>query len=374
MQGRLWRGNSGRTGEFNAQGPVSEPSNAWSYDFGAPVKSSPVIVEGVVYLGADNGTFAALDLQTGNPLWTYNAGRPIRSSAAVVDGRVFFSHGGGVVALDAATGQEIWKKSRGMWDDSPLVLDGPIQHRDGRTLEGVIFSSVPWDGMVGLDVATGEEVWKYRDGHGPGQRGNSAFYHDGIIGYFRGSQATVLVNADTERRNYEIDGAIDNGVFTPAARDGLCVAYIKGVALFDIKGNMGIKGNHHTDYALKWRFLPEGNKAWDTQHPGTSSFAMDGQRVYFGHRDENVYALNRETGDVLWKTSTGGVNRSSPALGTGDLLFIGSYNGNLYGIEKASGQIRWSVTVGGAVHSSPALSGSTVVVGSDAGSVQAWRE
>jgi outer membrane protein assembly factor BamB/formylglycine-generating enzyme required for sulfatase activity len=373
MQGKLWRGNVGRTGEFNAPGPLAEPSKAWSYDVGAPVKSSPVVVDGVVYLGADNGQFVALDQATGIPRWTYNAGRGIRSSAAVLDGRVFFSHGGGVVALDIETGQEIWKTSRGMWDDSPLVLEGPIPHRNGSTLEGIIFSSVPWDGMIGLDVATGEEVWKYRDGHGPGRLGNSAFFHEGLIGFFRGSQATVLVNADTERRNYEIDGAIDNGVFTPAARDGVAVAYIVGVAAFDLEENMGIKGNHHNNYNLKWRFLPQGNKAWDTQHPGTSSFAIDDQRVYFGHRDENVYALNRETGDVMWKTNTGGVNRSSPALGSADLLFIGSYNGNLYAMDKADGSIRWSVPVGGAIHSSPVLDGGMVVVGSDAGTVTAWK-
>lgn len=373
MEGRLWRGNLGRTGEFPHAGPVENPSVAWRYDFGAPVKASPVIVAGTVYVGADNGRFAALDLATGQPKWTYEAGAAIGSSAAVLGGRVMFMNGRGIYALNAETGEEIWVNRGGYWDDSPLVLPGPIPHRNGKELEGVMFLSIPWRGMKGLDVATGEEVWHHRDGHGPGRRGNSAFYHEGMIGYFRGSQATVLVDALTERRVYEIDGAIDNGVFTPAARDGECISYIRGVVAFDLRDNIGKQGSHLSQYDMKWRFLPEGNPDWDTLHPGISSLSVDDLRVYFGHRDKHVYALNRETGDLVWKTATGGVNRSSPALGSGDLLYIGSYNGNVYGIDKSDGSIRWSLPVGGAVHSSPALDGNTLVVGNDGGSVTALR-
>jgi outer membrane protein assembly factor BamB/formylglycine-generating enzyme required for sulfatase activity len=373
MDGRLWRGNLGRTGEFNHPGPLQQPAKAWTYDMGDAVKASPVVVDGTVYIGAENGRFAALDLATGQPRWTYEAGSGILSSAAVVGGRVFFMKGRGVYALNADTGEELWVERGGYWDDSPLVLPGPIPHRNGRTLEGVVFVSIPWRGMMGLDVANGEEVWRHRDGHGPGRLGNSAFFHEGVIGYFRGSQATVLVDALTERRVYEIDGGIDNGVFTPAARDGVCYSYIRGITAFDIDDNRGKPGNHLNNYDVKWRFLPEDRTGWDMLHPGISSLSVDGERVYFGHRDKHVYALNRETGDLAWRTSTGGVNRSSPALGSGDLLYIGSYNGNVYGIDKSDGSIRWSVPVGGAVHSSPALSGGMLVVGSDNGQVTALR-
>jgi len=374
MEGRLWRGNLGRTGEFPHPGPVGKPEITWTYDFGAPVKASPVIVDGVVYVGADNGRFAALNLNTGEPEWTYEAGSAIRSSAAVLDGRVLFMNGRGIYALNAEKGEEIWKKTGGYWDDSPLVLPGPIPHRDGKELEGLMFMSIPWRGMMGLDVATGAEVWRHRDGHGPGRSGNSAFYHEGLIGYFRGSQATVLVDALTERRAYEIDGGIDNGVFTPAARDGDCFSYIRGIVAFDLSDNIGKKGNQLSQYEIKWRFLPEDNPDWDTLHPGISSLSVDGQHVYFGHRDKHVYALDRQTGEPAWRTPTGGVNRSSPALGSGDVLYIGSYNGHVYALDKEDGTIRWSIPVGGAVHSSPALSGKILVVGSDNGKVTALKD
>jgi len=47
------------------------------------ISSSPVIVGNVVYFGAMDGRFYALDAKTGKPLWQYNFGVPIASTVAV---------------------------------------------------------------------------------------------------------------------------------------------------------------------------------------------------------------------------------------------------------------------------------------------------
>lgn len=373
LQGQVWRGNIARTGEFNAQGPLKQPRLKWKFDTGKAVKASPVIVNGIVYIGSNDGNFYAIDLASGEEKWRYSTGSDILSSAAVYDGKVFFFNGRGAFALDANTGQEIWKQGGGLWDDSPLVVPGPIQHKSGKTLDGIVFNSEPWKGLVGRDIANGEEVWRYRDQHGPGKRGCSALLHRGHIIHFRGSQATEVVDILTERQSYAIDGAVDNGYFTPAARDGVAYSYIKGITAFDIEENLknSGKGIHMNNYDLKWQFYPGKEAGWDYQHPGISSISVDASTVYFGHSNTSVYALDRETGAVKWQAKTGGINRSSPALGTGNLLFIGSYDKNIYGINKADGSIAWKFPTGGAVHSSPAIQGSTLVVGSDDGSVYA---
>jgi len=371
LQDRIWRGNVARTGEFTAPGPQALPKVKWSFATGGPVQSSPVVADGLVHIGSDDGIIYALDLATGKERWRFAVGGPTRASAAVFAGKVFYTGPKGVFALDAATGAKAWHRPGGFWDDSPLVIPGPIKHKDGKTLDGIVFYSQPWNNLVGLDIADGGEVWRCRDGHGPGSRGNSALVHRGLITYFRGSQATVLVDVLTERRKYEIDGAIDNGVFTPAARDGICYSYIKGIVAFDMLENAAIDAKSWADYRMKWRFDPGREKGWDYQHPGISSLSVDDRSVYFGHIDTFVYALDRETGAVRWQTRTGGVNRSSPALGSGALLFLGSYNGNVYGIAKDDGAIRWQLPLGGPVHSSPALVGKTLVIGCDNGSVYA---
>jgi outer membrane protein assembly factor BamB len=373
LQGQVWRGNLARTGEFDAIGPQSAPAARWVFDAGGAVKASPVVVDGVVYIGSDAGIFYAIDLASGSELWRFAADAPIRASAAIYAGKVFFGNDRGLFALDATSGEKVWHLTGGKWDDSPLVLPGPVGLRDGTELEGVVFYSEPWRNLVGVDTASGREVWRYRDGKGPGRNGSSALMHEGKIVHFRGSQATEVVDLATERRSYAIDGAIDNAVFTPAARDGFVYSYIYGVVAFDLEANLANagKGNHRQHFDIKWRYYPEDDPQWDYQHPGISSLSVDQRHVYFGHRDTYVYALDRETGAVAWKTQTGGVNRSSPAIGIGPLLYIGSYNHKVYGLRRLDGVIAWEFATGGPIHSSPVVTGECLLVGSDDGKVYA---
>ncbi len=371
LQGQIWRANIARTGEFKDPGPQKEPKLKWKFATGGAVKSSPVICDGTVFIGSDDGNLYALDLETGKQIWQYKAGAAILSSPAIYGGTVFFTNPKGLHALDAKTGKKIWMRQAGLWDDSPLVLPGPIRHKDGKTLDGIVFYSEPWKNLVGLDIRDGMEVWRCRDAHGPGSRGCSALIHRGMIVYFRGSQATVLVDLLTERKNYEIDGGIDNGVFTPTARDGICYSYIDGIVAFDMMENAAVNAKTGSDYKMKWRFNPGKQNGWDGQHPGISSISVDEKNVYFGHTDCQIYALDRETGEVRWKSKTGGVNRSSPALGSAELLFVGSYDGCMYGISKNDGKIAWKFPVGGPIHSSPAVEASKTVFGSDDGNIYA---
>jgi outer membrane protein assembly factor BamB len=93
-------------------------SLAWKYGTGAAVNASPIVVNGVVYVGNDNGVMSAVGTTSGAPLWTYTtpSGAPIRSSAAIdAAGNVVFgsndgnlyevSPSGGLVRTVALSGQ-----------------------------------------------------------------------------------------------------------------------------------------------------------------------------------------------------------------------------------------------------------------------------
>jgi polyvinyl alcohol dehydrogenase (cytochrome) len=152
----------------------------WFFSTGsgtAFVTASPSVVEGVVYIGAWNGTMYALDAFSGQPLWTFNINDPnpedrggfpgIQASATVVDGVVYFGAAdANVYALDALTGAFKWKHSVGdpdptvegahVWS-SPAVFNGKVyvgksSHRDAPCVRGAI---------IALDAATGAEVWRF---------------------------------------------------------------------------------------------------------------------------------------------------------------------------------------------------------------------
>jgi outer membrane protein assembly factor BamB len=54
--------------------------------------------------------------------------------------------------------------------------------------------------------------------------------------------------------------------------------------------------------------------------------------VYVGSIDRYLYALNAETGDLLWRFGTEGPIVSSPAAEDG-LVFIGSTDRRLYALK-----------------------------------------
>lgn len=80
----------------------------YEYDWSAP---RPLLVDGVVYVGAGDGSFHAVEAGSGKLLWRAASGDRVRTTAIVSGPHVIFgSFDGGVRALDRATGELVWKK------------------------------------------------------------------------------------------------------------------------------------------------------------------------------------------------------------------------------------------------------------------------
>lgn len=107
------------------------------------IQSSPAIADGRVHVGARDGYLYTLDLATGERLWDADHEVSwVNSSPAVAGGRVFTgtSDGQFVQALDAATGEELWRReAEGIVWTSPIVLGDEVVFAEGagrvRSLE-----------------------------------------------------------------------------------------------------------------------------------------------------------------------------------------------------------------------------------------------
>jgi len=75
---------------------------------------------------------------------------------------------------------------------------------------------------------------------------------------------------------------------------------------------------------LKWKFK--------TQNGVGSSPAIADGVVYFGSRDNYVYAVDIKTGQEKWKFKTEDRVYSSPAIADG-VVYFGSEDGNLYALR-----------------------------------------
>ena len=91
-------------------------------------------------------------------------------------------------------------------------------------------------------------------------------------------------------------------------------------------------------HGVKWKF-PTGNRI-------VASPVIEGQVIYFGSDDGNIYALDSETGRQIWKTKTRGPVSATPAIAN-ETLYVGSYDGNFYALDLKTGELKWKFATGG---------------------------
>ncbi|HJT99429.1 MAG TPA: PQQ-binding-like beta-propeller repeat protein [Rhodanobacteraceae bacterium] len=112
--------------------------------------ASPLVADGVVYIGAGDGGFHAVDAASGTRLWRFAARDRIRNGAAIDRERVVFGSADHFVhALDRASGAERWRYDTKADVDATPVVDG------NRILVGN-----RGYGLVALAADTGAELWK----------------------------------------------------------------------------------------------------------------------------------------------------------------------------------------------------------------------
>jgi outer membrane protein assembly factor BamB len=111
----------------------------WKASLGASVgnRSSPAVANGIVYVGATDGTVHAFNANSGAVVWTASTTGPVESSPAVANGIVYVGSDDGYIrAYDASTGAELWAAPMsGGGVSSPAVANGFVYiGSDGGTL------------------------------------------------------------------------------------------------------------------------------------------------------------------------------------------------------------------------------------------------
>lgn len=86
--------------------------------------------------------------------------------------------------------------------------------------------------------------------------------------------------------------------------------------------------------------------------------------ICIGAYDNNLYALNSNTGEFMWKYATDGGIVGKPAVYENN-IYIGSEDERLHVISLHSGRVVWTYFADGPIHSSPCISNRHVFIGSD---------
>src|SRR3954452_20711184 len=81
-----FRGDPSHTGVYEAAGVPKFTKVKWKFHTQGGVLSSPAVVNGVVYVGSEDGNLYAVDQESGALKWKFPTGSRVRSSPAVDGG------------------------------------------------------------------------------------------------------------------------------------------------------------------------------------------------------------------------------------------------------------------------------------------------
>jgi outer membrane protein assembly factor BamB len=257
-------------------------------------------------------------------VWGYEPGLTVWSSAAlgVAGGRPIVVAGNydhTLYALDAATGETLWKLTTG----GP-VHAAPVFYRDqGREL---ILAASNDRIVYAMDPASGRQVWVHAvEDYRP------------TLGGAR-LAAPCVGSADTG----------DDAVFVPY--------WIWDRSLANSMQRSGLVALAVEDGRPLWRV-----DLGDSELTAAIFARVRGRGMLFlGSSSGNLYAVAAQSGEVLWKRTELDCVRSQPAFlpeGEGGLLVTGSKFGTVRGLDAETGAERWQYRAGDRITGSPAIRG-----------------
>jgi PQQ-dependent dehydrogenase (methanol/ethanol family) len=143
------------------------------FDTNRGQEATPIVVDGVMYVSTAWSKVMALDAATGEQLWFYDPEVDgakgahtccdvVNRGVAVWEGKVFVGTiDGRLVALDAATGEEIWDVVT-VDQSQPYTITQAPRVVKGKVIIGNSGAELGVRGYVGAyDADTGEQIWRF---------------------------------------------------------------------------------------------------------------------------------------------------------------------------------------------------------------------
>lgn len=301
----------------------------WAFAFpdATRARSQPVVAMGAVFVGSEDGTVYAFDLETGCARWTSQVPGEVRTAVVVEpwdagtkpasNPRLFFGDLlGRVYAMDALTGEVLWRTRP---DDhpnatitgAPVPFDGkllvPVSSLEMVTAADPDYPCCTFRGsLVALDPDKGEVIWKHFSIPGEARESRRTSVGTPMLGP---SGAAVWGSPAVDRKRGVVYHGTGQNYSTPA--DG------NSNAVFAVDLRTGKR---------KWVRQIVANDAWNSpcsmkNHPScplergpdhdvsASPMLIDlgeGRDILIaGSKSGEVVGLDPDSGEILWRRKVG---------------------------------------------------------------------
>lgn len=297
---------------------VSRLELAWTYPTGerGAYRFNPVVIDDVMYVLAHDNALVALDAASGREIWRHphegrvgNRGINYWASEDGSDRRLLYLNSGYLTALDVETGETITNFGDQGRVDLRIGLEGdlddirPLQtDNPGRVFENLIIMSLPAGGagyasspadIHAYDVRTGELVWIFHTVPRPGEFGADTWPEDAGAGY-GGVHNWSESTIDVELGIIYIPTGTARYDFYGGNRHG---ANLFGNSLLALDARTGERRWHfQTIHHDLWDFdLPTAPKLLTVVHDGEEIAA-----VAQPSKQGLLFVFDRVTGEPLW--------------------------------------------------------------------------
>jgi len=293
-----------RLGQINTRN-VASLKVAWVYQADGPgvMETTPLVVDGVMYVTEAPSTVVALDARTGRELWRWTpempanvgsiGGGPTNRGVAVLDSSVYVATlDAKLVALDARSGAVRWSatvadnRAGYFMTGAPLAIDGKI-------IVGISGAEAGIRGFVdAYDARRGARLWRFYTVPAPGEPGSQTWKD--ATSWGTGGGSTWVTGSYDPRLNLLYWGVGNPGPdWNGDVRAGDNLYTCSLVALDASTGK------------LRWyfQFTPHDTHDWDaTEIPVLLDGFVNGKArklVAMANRNAFYYVLDRATGEFL---------------------------------------------------------------------------
>ena len=275
-------------------------------------QTSPLVVDGVMYLTQRQNDVVALDPLTGRVFWTYRytpaqdrivcCGANNRGLAILGNTLFMGTLDAQLIAIDARTGKANWKTEVGVTKDGYSITHAPLVVKD-KVIVGVGGGEYGIRGFIAAyDVTTGKEAWRFYTIPAPGEPGSETWQ----------ACPPKSVNAYCDPDAWKHGGG---SIWMTGSYDPALNLTYWGVGNVgpDYNGAQRPGDNLYTDSVvaldadtgkLKWhyQFTPHDVYDYDSVQVPVLIDNWDGSRinvVTWANRNGNFYVLDRATGRFL---------------------------------------------------------------------------
>jgi outer membrane protein assembly factor BamB len=325
----------------------------WIFKTGGEINSRPLISDGMVFFGSDDGFLYAVDEKVGNLLWKFDARQPKSTlKKAAEKGKSLF---GNINLKDIVdTKREITAEE---------LQPTPLRSRPAVTKD-VLAMYVPEDKIVGLSYETGEKLWETNfpergqlkisslfpeyastisineitsDGEEFFIGYGSVMSFDPITGASRflwpepGEKTTGFVRHIEVTSDRVIAALSEGGIAAIGKKGEGTLWYIEATHLPGIYQRIYIDDNEGfalvKDKGVICFTVDDGHVKWIGERAGSDRLWIGKERVYLIYDGHHILALDRKTGAGSWEKDFARCHVSKLYDCLGALLF-GSVDGH----------------------------------------------